>query len=68
MFLYDVIECSPVLDNRRGACWMTIREGVCEDNINSLSLKEECCSSVGVAWGSPCEPCVAGGTHSGVMM
>ncbi|ESO94529.1 hypothetical protein LOTGIDRAFT_232356 [Lottia gigantea] len=45
------------LDNKRGACWRTIKNGVCEDNIESMLLKGECCGSIGKAWGSPCVPC-----------
>ena len=44
-------------DNRRGACWLEISNGQCENNINSMTLKSECCGSIGKAWGSPCEPC-----------
>lgn len=45
------------LDVRRGACWLSVTNGRCENNINRLTLKEECCSSIGKAWGSPCEIC-----------
>ncbi|KAL3865813.1 hypothetical protein ACJMK2_043163, partial [Sinanodonta woodiana] len=44
-------------DNRRGLCWLTIKNGQCEDNIRQPMLKSECCGTIGKAWGSPCEPC-----------
>lgn len=31
--------------------------GRCENNLPRLTLRAECCCSVGVAWGSPCEAC-----------
>ncbi|XP_055956124.1 fibrillin-2 [Patella vulgata] len=45
------------LDNKRGACWLTIKNGVCEGSIDSMLLQAECCGSIGKAWGSPCQPC-----------
>lgn len=45
------------MDNRRGTCWTKIIDGRCENNFPRLALKSECCCSVGVAWGSPCETC-----------
>ncbi|XP_003250904.3 fibrillin-2 [Apis mellifera] len=60
-------ECSPgyildhtghiCMDNRRGSCWTKMIDGRCEYNLPRLALKSECCCSVGVAWGSPCELC-----------
>ncbi|XP_029674893.1 fibrillin-2-like isoform X2 [Formica exsecta] len=60
-------ECSPgyVLDNtgyicrnnRKGSCWTKMVDGRCENNLPRVALRSECCCSVGVAWGSPCEPC-----------
>ncbi|XP_073160007.1 fibrillin-1 isoform X6 [Lepidochelys kempii] len=60
-------ECSPesTLDTTRticietikGTCWQTIVNGRCEININGATLKSQCCSSLGAAWGSPCTPC-----------
>lgn len=44
-------------DNRRGSCWTKMIDGRCEYNLPRLALKSECCCSVGVAWGSPCELC-----------
>ena len=35
-------------------------DGQCEDNLPGLSLRSECCCSVGLAWGSPCELCTPG--------
>lgn len=29
----------------------------CENNLMQLTLKSDCCCSIGLAWGSPCEPC-----------
>lgn len=31
--------------------------GRCEHNLAHLTLKSDCCCSIGLAWGSPCEPC-----------
>ncbi|XP_063201848.1 fibrillin-1 isoform X1 [Chroicocephalus ridibundus] len=60
-------ECSPesTLDTTRticietvkGTCWQNIVDGRCEININGATLKSQCCSSLGAAWGSPCTPC-----------
>ena len=41
----------------KGACWMVIDEGRCEDEISMETTRAECCGTVGKAWGSPCEPC-----------
>ncbi|XP_025412034.1 fibrillin-2-like isoform X2 [Sipha flava] len=45
------------LDNRRGSCWTRLTGGRCENNLMQLTLKSDCCCSIGLAWGSPCEPC-----------
>lgn len=45
------------LDNRRGSCWQHVVDGRCEAAAPLPLLRQECCCSVGVAWGSPCEPC-----------
>ncbi|XP_078313226.1 fibrillin-1-like [Crassostrea virginica] len=45
------------LDNRKGSCWLEINNGRCENNARALVTKSECCGSIGVAWGSPCEEC-----------
>ncbi|RZF38291.1 hypothetical protein LSTR_LSTR007889 [Laodelphax striatellus] len=45
------------LDNRRGTCWSRLIAGRCESNLPKLTLKSECCCSIGLAWGSPCELC-----------
>lgn len=45
-------------DNRRGTCWTKMTAaGTCENSLGKLTLKSECCCSVGLAWGSPCEQC-----------
>nr|CAD7439564.1 unnamed protein product [Timema bartmani] len=46
-----------VPDNRKGSCWTRLVGGRCENNLPRLTLKSECCCSVGLAWGSPCEIC-----------
>ena len=59
-----VLQCHStnyVSDNRRGVCWKELRNGVCEEELNMSTLKSECCSSIGKAWGSPCEPCPVSG-------
>ncbi|KAB0800679.1 hypothetical protein PPYR_06418 [Photinus pyralis] len=45
------------IDNRKGSCWTRLVNGRCENNLPHLSRRSECCCSVGVAWGSPCERC-----------
>ncbi|XP_050520393.1 fibrillin-2-like isoform X2 [Daktulosphaira vitifoliae] len=45
------------LDNRRGSCWTRIIAGRCENNLVQLTKKSDCCCSIGLAWGSPCELC-----------
>lgn len=44
----------------KGTCWQNIVDGRCEININGATLKSQCCSSLGAAWGSPCTPCERG--------
>ncbi|XP_069816785.1 fibrillin-2-like [Dendropsophus ebraccatus] len=60
-------ECSPgskldptgliCIDSLKGTCWLNIQDNRCEVNINGATLKSECCSTLGAAWGSPCERC-----------
>uniref|UniRef100_A0AAY4E607 Fibrillin 2b n=1 Tax=Denticeps clupeoides TaxID=299321 RepID=A0AAY4E607_9TELE len=45
------------VDSMKGTCWLNIQDGRCEVNINGATLKSECCSTLGAAWGSPCERC-----------
>lgn len=45
------------MDNRRGSCWTRMISGQCENNLAKEMLKSECCCSIGVAWGSPCQGC-----------
>ncbi|XP_018328225.1 fibrillin-2 isoform X2 [Agrilus planipennis] len=45
------------IDNRKGSCWTKMVHNRCEDNLPHLSRRLECCCSIGVAWGSPCEKC-----------
>ncbi|CAG9791106.1 unnamed protein product [Diatraea saccharalis] len=45
------------IDNRRGSCWRRVVDGQCEGAAPRPLLRQECCCSVGLAWGSPCEPC-----------
>uniref|UniRef100_A0A8D8X304 Fibrillin-2 n=1 Tax=Cacopsylla melanoneura TaxID=428564 RepID=A0A8D8X304_9HEMI len=45
------------IDNRKGSCWTRLIGGKCENNLPRLTLKTECCCSIGLAWGSPCEIC-----------
>ena len=51
------------VDARKGSCWTKIVNGQCENNVQAMTLKSECCSSIGVAWGSPCEPCLPSDTE-----
>ncbi|XP_056393271.1 fibrillin-2 [Hyla sarda] len=60
-------ECSPgskldstgliCIDSLKGTCWLNVQDNRCEVNINGATLKSECCSTLGAAWGSPCEKC-----------
>ncbi|XP_054557268.1 fibrillin-1 isoform X2 [Talpa occidentalis] len=62
-----ICECSPestldatktiCIETIKGTCWQTVIDGRCEININGATLKSECCSSLGAAWGSPCTLC-----------
>ncbi|XP_033936716.1 fibrillin-2b [Pseudochaenichthys georgianus] len=45
------------VDSMKSTCWLTIQDNRCEVNINGATLKSECCSTLGAAWGSPCDPC-----------
>ena len=52
------IKAVSIADNRRGACWSVInRGGGCEKEVSMSITKDECCGTIGKAWGSPCEPC-----------
>lgn len=46
-------------ESMKGTCWKHAQDGHCEVNINGATLKSECCSTLGAAWGSPCEICEA---------
>uniref|UniRef100_A0AAQ5YTC0 Fibrillin 2b n=1 Tax=Amphiprion ocellaris TaxID=80972 RepID=A0AAQ5YTC0_AMPOC len=45
------------VDSMKSTCWLTIQDNRCEVNINGATLKSECCSTLGAAWGSPCDRC-----------
>lgn len=45
------------IDNRKASCWLSIRDGQCENDVKIPMLKSECCGGVGKAWGSPCQIC-----------
>ncbi|KAL1420962.1 hypothetical protein MTO96_004329 [Rhipicephalus appendiculatus] len=46
------------IDNRRGQCWLEVRDGQCENDVKRTTmLRSECCNSIGQAWGSPCQLC-----------
>ncbi len=46
------------IDNRKGLCWLQIKNGACEFNLQGEVTRAECCSSIGKAWGSKqCIPC-----------
>ena len=47
-----------VIDNRRYSCWSKYSSAGCEGSLVPDGLtKDECCSTIGQAWGSPCKPC-----------
>ncbi|XP_067829444.1 fibrillin-1-like isoform X1 [Heptranchias perlo] len=45
------------IETVKGTCWLQNIGGKCEVNINGATLKSQCCSTLGAAWGSPCTPC-----------
>lgn len=46
------------VDNRKGLCWLKIKNGACESSLQNEVTMAECCSSIGKAWGSKqCLPC-----------
>uniref|UniRef100_A0A673VN86 Fibrillin 3 n=1 Tax=Suricata suricatta TaxID=37032 RepID=A0A673VN86_SURSU len=45
------------LDSTRGTCWLQVQDGRCEANLRGASLRSQCCTTLGAAWGSPCERC-----------
>nr|XP_024214767.1 fibrillin-2 [Halyomorpha halys] len=45
------------IDNRKGSCWTRLVAGRCENSLPGVTLQSECCCSIGVAWGSPCQMC-----------
>ncbi|MEE6503116.1 hypothetical protein FKM82_004742 [Ascaphus truei] len=45
------------IETVKGTCWQNIVNGRCEVNINGGTLRSQCCSTLGAAWGSPCIPC-----------
>ncbi|KAI3368749.1 hypothetical protein L3Q82_025735 [Scortum barcoo] len=48
------------VDSMKSTCWLTIQDNRCEVNINGATLKSECCSTLGAAWGSPYTACSRG--------
>ncbi|XP_071501953.1 fibrillin-1-like [Diadema antillarum] len=45
------------IDNRVATCWTRIVNGQCEADIMGPMRRDQCCSTFGRAWGSPCEAC-----------
>ncbi|XP_067140465.1 fibrillin-2-like [Centruroides vittatus] len=45
------------IDNRKASCWLSIKDGQCENDVKIPMLKSECCGGIGKAWGSPCILC-----------
>ena len=45
------------VNSQRGSCWTAVSQGQCEMSLPLLSLKSECCCSIGKGWGSPCQTC-----------
>uniref|UniRef100_A0A4W3INU5 Fibrillin-1-like n=1 Tax=Callorhinchus milii TaxID=7868 RepID=A0A4W3INU5_CALMI len=45
------------IETVKGTCWLQIINEQCEVNINGATLKSQCCSTLGAAWGSPCMSC-----------
>ncbi|XP_064619862.1 fibrillin-2-like isoform X2 [Lineus longissimus] len=46
------------VDSRKAACWGKF-SGRCEEKVGDRMTKEDCCATLGKAWGSPCEECPA---------
>lgn len=62
--IYLTEVCVVFTDTMKGSCWLSHQDGRCEVNANGDTLRSECCSTLGAAWGSPCQPCQAGSiTH-----
>ncbi|XP_030833292.1 fibrillin-2 isoform X4 [Strongylocentrotus purpuratus] len=59
--IYPGTELDPTgticVDNRIATCWTRISNGQCEADIMGPMRRDECCSTFGRAWGSPCEAC-----------
>ncbi|XP_021100835.1 fibrillin-3 isoform X3 [Heterocephalus glaber] len=45
------------INSTKGTCWLQIQGGHCGANLQAVSLRSECCATLGAAWGSPCERC-----------
>ena len=49
------------ISSQTGTCWTEVTEGggetQCEHSLPGLTLRSECCCSLGLAWGSPCSLC-----------
>lgn len=46
------------LDNRKGTCWSSHNDVGCEGAMVPYGItRDECCNTLGAAWGSPCQTC-----------
>ncbi|XP_067936745.1 fibrillin-2-like [Watersipora subatra] len=46
------------IDERKFSCWSTYSDAGCEGSLVPEGLTPDvCCSTIGAAWGSPCQPC-----------
>lgn len=46
-----------VVDLRRQPCFLSSSSGFCTNEMSQPTKRDQCCCSIGVAWGSDCEAC-----------
>lgn len=52
----------PVSDLRQQNCYLSSKEGICSSALSRVTKRDQCCCSVGKAWGDDCEVCPHRGT------
>ena len=51
------------IDLRRQTCYLSSSSGFCTNGMSQTTKRDQCCCSIGVAWGSDCEACPLQGTR-----
>ena len=51
------------IDLRRQTCYLSSSSGFCTNGMSQTTKRDQCCCSIGVAWGSDCEACPRQGTR-----